>query len=46
MNRYFNFMPADMGLNGESPKVFRYETNQFIENFPACYLPESYTEKA
>lgn len=44
-NRYFNFNPSDLGLNGEPPFVFKYETHQLIENFPSHYYPTQFNEE-
>ncbi len=43
-NRYFSFNPADLGLTGDSPAVFKYETSNLIENFPANYFPSQFSE--
>ena len=45
VNRYFNFDPKVLGLNGEPPAVFKYETNSLIENFPANYLPDEFNDE-
>jgi hypothetical protein len=43
-NRYFSFNLADLGLTGDSPAVFKYETSNLIENFPANYFPSQFSE--
>jgi hypothetical protein len=33
-SRYFMFEPSEVGMTGEQPQVFKFESNQMMENFP------------